>query len=61
MMLYLNDVDDGGETEFYHQKIKINPEKGKLAIFPTYWTHHHKGNPPISNNKYILNNWILYP
>ena len=28
-MTYLNDVTDGGETEFYHQGYKVKPERGK--------------------------------
>ena len=58
-MYYLNDVSEGGETEFYHQKVKIKPEKGTLVIFPAYFTHLHKGNVPISNDKYILNFWLM--
>ena len=27
-MLYLNDVHEGGETEFYHQEISIQPKQG---------------------------------
>ena len=27
-MTYLNDVNDGGETEFYYQKLKVKPRKG---------------------------------
>ena len=27
-MLYLNDVDDGGETEFLHQSKRVKPEEG---------------------------------
>ena len=58
-MIYLNNVEEGGETEFYHQKIKIKPEEGTLVIFPTYFTHLHRGNKPISNTKYIVNKWAL--
>ncbi len=58
LMYYLNDVGEGGETEFYHQKLKIKPKKGSLVIWPAYTTHLHKGNVPISNDKYILNMWI---
>ena len=57
--LYLNDVEEGGETEFYHQNLKIKPKQGTLVIFPTYFTHLHRGNPPISNRKYIINKWCL--
>ena len=57
-MFYLNDVKEGGETEFYHQKIKIKPKKGTAVIWPSFYTHLHKGNVPVSNNKYILNVWL---
>lgn len=58
IMFYLNDVEEGGETSFFHQNLKIKPEKGKLVIFPPYFTHMHKGEIPISNNKYICNCYI---
>ena len=57
--LYLNDVKEGGETEFYHQNLKVPPTQGSLVIFPAYFTHLHKGHVPISNDKYILNLWLL--
>ena len=56
-MTYLNDVEEGGETEFYNQKVKIKPKQGTLVVFPTYFTHLHRGNKPISNRKYIINLW----
>tara|TARA_R100000742_G_C4276430_1_gene97487 strand:+ start:1053 stop:1757 length:705 start_codon:yes stop_codon:yes gene_type:complete len=59
LMFYLNDVEEGGETEFALQKIKVKPEKGKLVIFPAYWTHLHKGHIPLSGDKYICNFWLL--
>ena len=57
IQFYLNDVSEGGETEFYHQKLKIKPKKGTAVVFPTYYTHMHRGNIPLSNDKYILNTW----
>ena len=59
-MFYLNDVKEGGETEFYHQKIKIKPKAGTLVLFPAGFTHTHKGNMPISNDKYIITTWLCY-
>jgi hypothetical protein len=53
---YLNDVYEGGETEFIN--FKIIPEKGKLLIFPATFVFPHCGNIPISNDKYILTGWI---
>lgn len=57
-ILYLNDVDEGGETEFLYQKTRIKPEKNKLLLFPANYTHIHRGNPPLSGEKYILTGWI---
>jgi hypothetical protein len=56
---YLNDVTDGGETEFINGKIK--PKTGKLLIFPSSWNYYHKGNMPLSNDKYIITGWIGIP
>jgi hypothetical protein len=56
--LYLNDVTDGGETEFLYQSVRVKPEKGNFVIFPAGFTHTHRGNPPLSNNKYIVTGWF---
>tara|TARA_B100000287_G_scaffold429364_1_gene482524 strand:+ start:866 stop:1558 length:693 start_codon:yes stop_codon:yes gene_type:complete len=57
-MFYLNDVTEGGETEFLPHMVSIKPTKGSLVIFPAGWTHKHRGKMPISNKKYILNFWV---
>ncbi|MCC2607708.1 2OG-Fe(II) oxygenase [Planctobacterium marinum] len=59
-MYYLNDVDEGGETEFYYQKKRIKPEKGTMVIAPAYFTHTHRGNVPISGDKQIITSWVLF-
>lgn len=59
-MFYLNDVKEGGETEFYYQNRKITPKKGTMVIAPSYFTHTHRGNKPVSNDKYILTSWVLF-
>ena len=56
-MLYLNDVDEGGETEFWGT-LKVKPEAGKLILFPATWTYPHCANIPISNAKYIITGWL---
>jgi hypothetical protein len=58
--LYLNDVAEGGETEFIYQHMRIKPTQGTLIIWPTAYTHTHRGNPPISNDKYIVTGWIEF-
>lgn len=57
-MLYLNDVDEGGETEFLYQSLRVKPERGKFLIWPAQWMHTHRGNPPLSGEKYIITSWI---
>jgi hypothetical protein len=57
-ILYLNDVEEGGETEFLYQKTRIKPERNKLILWPTSYTHIHRGNPPLSGEKYILTGWV---
>ena len=58
--LYLNAVEEGGETEFLYQGVKIKPEPGKLAIFPAYYTHPHRGNPIYKGIKYIVSGWYTF-
>jgi hypothetical protein len=55
---YLNDVEEGGETEFEYQKIKIRPKAGSMLVFPSYWTHRHRGVTPRSGTKYIATTWL---
>jgi len=60
-MIYLNDVDNGGETEFLYQQTKFSPKAGNLLMWPAGYTHPHRGNPPYSNDKYVLTGWFYYP
>jgi hypothetical protein len=59
-LYYLNDVEEGGETEFFYQGIKTKPKKGSLVIFPAGFTHTHKGNVPFSDDKYVVTSWLMY-
>lgn len=57
---YLNDVADGGETEFCDLGLKVQARAGRLLIFPPYWLFQHAGLPPRSNDKYILSTYLLF-
>ncbi|QYK02823.1 2OG-Fe(II) oxygenase family protein [Shewanella psychrotolerans] len=59
-MYYLNDVEEGGETEFYYQQRKVKPKKGTMVIAPAGFTHSHRGNMPLSGDKYIATSWIMF-
>lgn len=58
-MFYLNTVPDGG-TLFPTLEIGIKANKGRLVVWPAYWTHIHMGE--ISNRyiKYIATGWYGY-
>ena len=59
--IYLNDVEEGGETEFLHQSIRTKPVKGRIVIFPAAFPYLHRGNPPLKGEKYIMTSWLLLP
>ena len=59
-MVYLNDVTEGGETEFLYQKCRFKSERNTLLVWPAQFTHVHRGNPPLSNDKYIITGWVEY-
>ena len=60
VMLYLNTIENGGETEFLHQSKRVSPVQGTLLIFPAYFTHPHRGNPTLKGKKYIMTSWLEY-
>lgn len=57
---YLNDVEEGGETDFIHQQASVTPEKGKLMLFPPFWTHEHRAAVVKKGVKYIATTWITF-
>lgn len=59
-MTYLNDVNDGGETEFYYQKLKVKPRKGLTLIWPVDWTHTHRGIVSPTEEKMIVTGWYNF-
>jgi len=60
MIVYLNDVEEGGETGFLYPEMKVKPTKGGLVIFPSAYPFVHCGFKPISNDKYIVATWLIY-
>lgn len=55
---YLNDIEDGGETEFLYQSKRVQPIKGRVVIAPACFTHLHRGNPPLKEEKYVATGWF---
>ena len=59
-MTYLNNVEDGGATNFLHYGISVKPEIGKTLIWPAEWTHAHNGRIVNSGKKYIITGWMNF-
>ena len=57
-MTYLNDVKDGG-TEFKYQKLTTPAKRGLTLIWPTDFTHMHRG-VIAKETKYIITGWYNY-
>ena len=58
--IYLNDVEEGGETEFLHFSKRVKPKAGRIVIWPAGFPYVHRGNPPLSGDgKYILTSWMM--
>ena len=60
IILYLNDVTQGGGTHFYHQQVGTSPRQGDAILFPPFWTHMHCGDIPVSEDKYIITSFAEF-
>ena len=60
-MTYLNNVEDGGATNFLHYGISVKQEIGKTLIWPAEWTHAHSGEILNNGEKYIITGWMNFP
>ena len=68
ILLYLNDVEEGGETYFPNLDIKVTPKKGKLVYFKNYKkdkekyvidTKSYHSSLPVKNcEKWVANLWF---
>jgi hypothetical protein len=59
-MVYLNTVTDRGETEFLYQHHFEEAKQGTLLIWPSDWTHTHRGISSPTQTKYVLTGWCTY-
>jgi len=57
--VYLNDVEEGGETEFLHFSKRVKPKAGRIVFWPAAFPYLHRGNPPLSGEKYLLTSWMM--
>jgi hypothetical protein len=57
-VLYLNDVEEGGETHFVHFDLSVSPKAGSLIMFPAEYSYKHVAKPPITNDKFVVVTWF---
>jgi predicted 2-oxoglutarate/Fe(II)-dependent dioxygenase YbiX len=57
-VLYLNDVEEGGETRFTKFDVSVKPKAGRLVMFPANYAYEHEALPPISNEKFAVVTWF---
>ena len=57
-VLYLNDVEEGGETHFTHFDLTVAPKAGSLIMFPAEYPYVHEARPPLSNDKFAVVTWF---
>tara|TARA_E500000331_G_scaffold3457_1_gene3468 strand:+ start:290 stop:907 length:618 start_codon:yes stop_codon:yes gene_type:complete len=58
--LYLNDVEDGGTTDFPKINCAITPKCARILVFPPNWMYRHAGRPVTKGTKYILGSYLHY-
>jgi prolyl 4-hydroxylase len=65
LVMYLNDVEEGGETAFPDLGLAITPKKGSAAYFEYCNSHDqvdpltlHSGMPVIAGEKWIATKWM---
>jgi|TARA_B100001939_G_scaffold196868_1_gene169426 hypothetical protein len=60
IIVYHNDVEEGGETIFPTLGVGVKPKKGRVLIFPCNWMFPHKGCIPTSGPKYCSAMFISF-
>lgn len=59
-VFYLNDVEEGGETEFRDNDLVVKPKAGSVLLFPPNFTTIHRGKKTKSGPKYIMTTFYTY-
>lgn len=65
LIMYLNDVEDGGETYFPKLNLSVSPKKGMAVYFEYFYNDQnlndltlHGGAPVITGEKWIATQWM---
>ncbi|MEC5425258.1 2OG-Fe(II) oxygenase [Virgibacillus sp. C22-A2] len=65
LIMYLNEVEQGGETFFPELNFSVSPKKGMAVYFEYFYTNHdlnertlHGGSPVIAGEKWVATQWM---
>ncbi|MFC0273717.1 2OG-Fe(II) oxygenase [Metabacillus herbersteinensis] len=65
LIMYLNDVEHGGETFFPKLNFSVSPQKGMAVYFEYFYNDHalneltlHGGAPVITGEKWVATKWM---
>jgi prolyl 4-hydroxylase len=65
LVMYLNDVEEGGETYFPKLNFSVSPQKGMAVYFEYFYDDHqlneltlHGGSPIVAGEKWAATQWM---
>ncbi|WP_228548335.1 2OG-Fe(II) oxygenase [Sporosarcina obsidiansis] len=65
LVMYLHDVEQGGETFFPHLKFSVSPRKGMAVYFEYFYSDQtlndltlHGGAPVVEGEKWVATQWM---
>jgi len=56
----LNDTGEEGSLEFLNYTKQVYPRPGTITIWPSQFTHTHRGNPVKTTEKFYITGWFYY-
>lgn len=60
IIIYLNDIENGGCTVFPFYNLQVKPKKGRILIFPSFFCYTHYAEKPESESKFAIVTWIHF-
>ncbi|ARF08279.1 2OG-FeII oxygenase superfamily protein [Catovirus CTV1] len=60
VIMYLNDVEEGGNTVFPFYNLSVKPKKGTILMFPAFFCFSHYAEKPKSNTKFAIVTWVHF-
>ena len=59
-VLYLNTVEEGGDTVFNYFGVGVRPVEGRIVFFPANYVYMHEALPPVSGDKFAVVTWFQF-